>query len=168
MFTYEAKYKNFAGKEVTRTLYFHLSDLEIFRLLVKYPDGPESIGKELKEISEAGDNEKLFAEFEKYIFLSYGERSEDGENFDKSEEITKKFNTSAAYNAFFKAITSDANLAANFITGMFPEEMQKDAEAEILKLKMQGQFGITKDESEKSTAQLAAEAVAAPVNDEVL
>ncbi len=167
MFSHTVKYKTFEGKDVKKTLYFHLSESDIFRLLTKYPDGPESIGKELAEISASGDNEKLFAEFEKYIFLSYGDRLDD-ETFDKSEDVVRRFRASLAYNAFFLDITNDSDLAANFITGMFPDEIQKDAKEELLKLKMQQQLGIKKDVSEKTTAELAAEAAAVPVNDEVL
>lgn len=160
MFVYELKYKNFKDEEKTKTLYFHISKTDMMRLFVKYPDGPEGIGKELEEISKSGDNERLFSEFEKYILLSYGERTEDGEGFDNGEEVTNKFRQSAAYDAFFMKVCSDSNLAANFIIGMFPDDLatneaKEELKKEMLKAKMADSLGTNKEA--KSTAELALE-----------
>jgi len=128
----EITYFDFDNHEHTETFYFNLSKSEIVELEVSYKDGLEET---MKRIIAADDNEALFAEFKRLVLASYGERSEDGKRFMKTQDVRQNFEYSAAFDALIMELATDENSAAEFITGIIPSdlqnliEIQKEAEA---------------------------------------
>lgn len=116
----EITYENFDGETVTEVFYFNLTKSEMIELEVSYKDGLESV---IKKIIAAEDNESLIAEFKKIILLSYGEKSEDGKRFVKSDSIREGFSQTAAYDALFMDIATNEETAAVFIKGIIPKDM---------------------------------------------
>lgn len=116
----EITYENFDGETVTEVFYFNLTKSEMIELEVSYKDGLESV---IKKIIAAEDNESLIAEFKKIILLSYGEKSEDGKRFVKSDAIREGFSQTAAYDALFMDIATNEETAAVFIKGIIPKDM---------------------------------------------
>lgn len=109
------KYEDFNGNEREEDLYFNLSKSELSaKALVD-----ENIGDKLKEIIESGNNQKIFDVYERIVLASYGEKSDDGKFFRKSEEITNNFKQSAAYDALFMDLL-DGDNAEKFINGILP------------------------------------------------
>ena len=59
--------------------------------------------------------------------MAYGEKSEDGERFVKSKELSDAFMQTEAYNQLFTSLLTDANKASKFINSVFPKELVEEA-----------------------------------------
>jgi hypothetical protein len=113
-------YTDFDENKITEVFYFHLSKAEIVELEVSYQDSMEAA---LKRIIASNDRAKLVAEFKKLILLSYGVKSADGKRFIKTDEAAKEFAQTAAYDALFMELATDANAAAIFVKGILPKDL---------------------------------------------
>lgn len=114
-------YEDFNGDKVTDTHYFNLTRTEIVELEVGYDGGLEQT---IKRITETKDYKSLIAEFKKLVLLSYGIRSEDGKRFIKSDILREEFSQTAAYDALFIELATDADAATLFVQGIIPKDMQ--------------------------------------------
>jgi hypothetical protein len=117
------KYENFNGDTVTEDFYFNLTRPELMELEVAVDGG---FGAFLKKIATGDDNKAILEEFQRLIISSYGEKSEDGRTFKKSDEIHSDFRQSAAYDALFFELGSKENALLDFIIGIFPSDMRDD------------------------------------------
>lgn len=114
-------YKDYNGKERTEDFYFNLTKSEIVeRAAVSETDYAEK----LKTIIKASDGSKIMETFKQFLFDSYGEKSEDGRRFMKSQELSKAFSETEAYNVLFMRLVTDPDYAANFIRGILPEGIE--------------------------------------------
>lgn len=117
------KYKDLFTDEPTEGVYyFNLSKPELIEMEVSHMRGFED---HMQAIIDSQDRGRLLAEFKSLILMSYGERSEDGERFVKSEEITLKFTQTAAYQALYLELATDENAAAEFILGVVPKDLSE-------------------------------------------
>lgn len=123
----EITFDDFNGDKATDTLYFNLTKSEIIEMEVGYDGGLDAT---IKRIIETNDRQALFKEFKKIILASYGEKSDDGKRFQKSDEIRKAFAQTAAYDALFVELATNADAAAAFMKGILP----KDMAAEVARL----------------------------------
>ena len=92
---------------ITETYYFNLTVPEIAAM------NPEATLE---------DNWVAVAKMDEIILQSYGVKSEDGKNFEKSDELRKKFETSAAYSALFAELAFNDNALEAFIRGVLPKQ----------------------------------------------
>lgn len=120
-------FEDFDGNTVTETYYFNLSKSEIVTLQAGYTGGVEAF---IERISRAGDTAALVEEFKKLILLAYGERSEDGRRFVKNDQLREEFTQMPAYDVLFMELATDADAAADFITGVIPRDVAKAIEEE--------------------------------------
>lgn len=134
MFKKQITYENFDGEEVTETHYFNLTESELLELELTHPGG---YSEYLDQIVKAKDRATLIAVFKELILLSYGEKSEDGRSFMKSEEISHKFQCSGAYNSLFMELATNDESAAAFANGVIPKALLDKVKAEQSK---QGNF----------------------------
>ena len=105
-------YTDLNGVERTEDFYFDLSKPEIVRMQVSEKGGYDV---QLKSIA-SGDNGALIMEFfEKFIKNAYGVKSDDGRRFVKSEEISKSFMETPAYEILFEKLVTNADAASNFV-----------------------------------------------------
>lgn len=114
------KYKDFLGEDQERDFYFHISKAELIELEVEYKDGLAAM---LKAIVGTEDAKELVAQFKRIILLAYGERSSDGQYFDKSEEMRERFKHHAAYEALFMELSTQDKAAAIFLKGILPDDL---------------------------------------------
>ena len=99
------------GVERTEDFYFDLSKPEIVKMQASAKGGYDV---QLKSVA-AGPNGALIMEFfEDFIKSAYGEKSDDGRRFMKSEEISKAFMETPAYEVLFEKLVTDAEYAAEF------------------------------------------------------
>ena len=105
------KFIDFNGKEQKTVVYFNLIESEIVRLDVEFEGGLVSYINNLDSKVRPKD---ILTLFEKVILLAYGQKSEDGLHFLKSEEQAVLFKQSAAYNSLFVSIVQDADAASDF------------------------------------------------------
>lgn len=123
--TYELiTYKDYNGVEKTRKFYFNINKAELIKLETMTPGG---VAQALDDAVKAKDAVKLMQFFERIIAMAYGEKSEDGERFVKSKELSDAFMQTEAYNQLFTSLLTDANKASKFINSVFPKELVEEA-----------------------------------------
>lgn len=113
-------YLNFNGEEVKEDLYFNLTQAEILEMDMQVYGGYASM---LQKIVDAKNPKEIVQTFKRFILDSYGEKSDDGKHFMKSDEIRQKFACSQAYSVLFVELISDAKNAAAFVNGVMPQDL---------------------------------------------
>lgn len=137
MFKYDVEYTNFNGDKKTKTCYFHLSKVDLTELEVHYSGGLQAF---IQRVMEAQDQKTLYAEFKRIVLLSYGEKSSDGERFDKKGS---EFEGTAAFDEIMMKLTIDADFAATFVAGIVPSDLREEAKKIELQQKMADKLGTT-------------------------
>ncbi len=127
-------YENFDGDTVTDVFYFNLTKTEIIDMQLSYKGGLDAV---ISKIVKAEDTKSLIEEFQKIVLMSYGERSEDGKYFRKSDAIRSDFKQHAAYDALFMELATDDKAASTFMLGIIPKDMTVDAPKDHLQAQKQ-------------------------------
>lgn len=113
-------YHNFDGEKVTKDYYFNIGKAELIEMELSEVDGLKAA---IQKIIKAGDMKSLVNEFKKIILASYGQKSEDGERFIKSPELSLQFSQTAAFDSLFMDLATNETAAAIFIKGVLPADM---------------------------------------------
>lgn len=121
-------YKDFLGNERTEDFRFHLSSAELAEMELSTSGGMERM---LNTIVKTQDTPKLIKIFKDLILKSYGEVSNDGKRFMKSEEMSRAFEESNAYDNLFMELVTDSNKAADFFKGIVPDDMKQNVKPAI-------------------------------------
>jgi len=116
------KFTDFDGLERKEDFYFNLTQAEIAEMELSTEGG---LVKMVNKMIETKDNPKLVALFKDLILKSYGEKSPDGRKFMKSAEIRAGFEQTQAYSELFMMMLSDDKVAADFVNGIVPQQVQK-------------------------------------------
>ena len=124
-------FTDYNGQERTETHYFNLEKNEILEMDISQTGG---LLEGVKRIIEARNGKEIMRIFKDIILKSYGEKDLDGVHFVKSEELSRRFMQSKAYDELFMELVTDDEAAANFINGIIPEGFNVD-ESEVDKLK---------------------------------
>lgn len=111
-------YTDYDDVERTEDYYFNLSKAEIIMMDSSVVGG---LKKRLEKIINGKDNVAIMEVFKDLIHRSYGEKSDDGKRFIKSEEISTAFEQTEAYSELVMELLSDPNNAASFVNGIFPK-----------------------------------------------
>lgn len=115
----EITFTDFFGEQYTDTFYFNLTETELVEFEADH-SGEGGVANMLKRIVDTEDPKRLLTEFQRFILMSYGERSEDGRHFQKSDDISARFKSHAAFNALFMELAQDSDKAAEFFLGVLP------------------------------------------------
>ena len=129
----EIQYKNFDNEEVTRTLWFHLTESQIIDNL-DLEDKLQTIVKIVQKEGEATLKEKQFIlqVIKRFIRISYGERDpQDPDYFGQSEHISERFMNTAAYNAFLLSLFDPPENAMEFLTHILPDGLRARAQDQL-------------------------------------
>jgi len=118
------KFKDFNDQEVTEIHYFNLSKTELVEMEVEHQEGFQA---RMQKIIASSDRKLLIKEFKEIVLLCYGEKSEDGKRFVKSDEIREAFSHTAAYDQLFIELATDDKAAADFILGVVPKDLADEA-----------------------------------------
>lgn len=125
-------YEDFDGHPQQEVLYFNISKTELaenlhlearFQSLQDKIKNPGTMG--LAEVQEMLDLVKTIMK------LAYGVRSEDGKHFRKSEELWNDFKDSAVYDKFLFSLFENPEEANDFLLGVLPQDLRREAEKEI-------------------------------------
>ncbi len=116
-------YENFDGETVTEVFYFNLTKTEIIDMQMSYEGGLDAV---IQRIVKAEDIKSLIEEFQNIVLMSYGQRSDDGKYFRKSDSIREEFKHHAAYDSLFMELATDDKAAADFMIGILPRDMAQD------------------------------------------
>lgn len=117
------KYVDYNGVEREEDFYFNLSKAEISEMELEIPGGMSEM---LKRITKTQDTPSLVKIFKDLILRSYGEKSDDGKRFVKSEELKTAFSQTEAYSELFMELATNADAASAFINGIIPSEVAKE------------------------------------------
>lgn len=121
------EFEDFNGNKQSKAFYFNLTEAELAEMLLTAGGG--DLASNLQAIVDTNDGKLIIAKFKEILAMSYGERSHDGQEFNKSPEIVARFEASAAYSVFFMELVTDAEASAAFIRGLVPAKYASAAPA---------------------------------------
>jgi hypothetical protein len=113
-------------KDITEIFYFNISQMDIISMEVEHKEGLE---KFFDGIMKNQDRKEIFELFKELVLVGYGERSEDGKHFEKSDELRKKFASSAAYQQLCFELMTSQTAMGEFIIGSLPKSITSSEEA---------------------------------------
>lgn len=129
-------YKNlFTDELVTEDHYFHISKSDLVEMeMEEHKDtytnkkGETLTGMQakLQRIVDSEDGKAIMAELKDIIRRAYGKK--DGTRFLKSSEIWEEFAATEAFSQMLFELCTDANIAAEFINGVIPGDLEMIAE----------------------------------------
>ncbi len=122
MFSIPVTYTDFGGTERSETLRFDISREEMLDIQAQDATFDPAF---LTRLAEEKDTSLMYKVIRKLILYAYGEISEDGKHFRKSDTIMSDFAHSAAYRALLEKLLSDENgtMARDFIINVFPAKV---------------------------------------------
>lgn len=123
-------YKDWNDLERTEDHYFNLNKPEIVKMQESVKGGYDV---QLKAIAAGMNGAGIMKFFEDLIKTAYGEKSEDGRRFEKSEEISKGFMETRAYEVLFEEMITDSKAAADFVNAIMPPDVVDQAAKELTK-----------------------------------
>lgn len=121
-------YTDYNGLERTENFYFNLSKAEIAEMELTTVGG---FAEMIQRVVDAQDQAAIVKIFKDLILKAYGEKSEDGKRFMKSDEIATAFAQTEAYSILFMELATDADSAAAFVNGIIPSDVQKQMPANV-------------------------------------
>lgn len=119
-------FEDYNGEKRTEKHRFNLTQSELLKWATM--SGAYTVDKAIARMLEKEDRRGIVKMFEDLIYLSYGELSEDGRRFNKSEEVKLNFMETNAYDALFTELLSDAGKAAEFLNGVIPKKLREEAD----------------------------------------
>ena len=124
MFKRTETYTDYNGVERTEDFYFNLTEAELTELEIGTLGG---LAETVRVLIAAKDVKAIIAIFKDLVFKAYGEKSADGRRFMKSEEISRAFSETEAYNQIFMDLATNSEAAAAFINGIIPAKLRNGA-----------------------------------------
>lgn len=125
MYTKRIQYEDWNGELREEDFRFNLSKSDIVEMEANTEGGLENY---IKEISEKLDAKKIMEFTKMFILKSYGEKSLDGKRFMRSDEISKAFSETPAYDKLFMELVTDADALADFIANVIPKDVREQAQ----------------------------------------
>lgn len=113
------EYTDYNGTKRVEDFYFNLSKAEITEMEMGVTGG---LAESIEKIVKAQDVPSIVKTFKELILKAYGEKSADGKRFIKNEELSTAFSQTEAYSNLFMELSTDADVAAEFIKGLIPQE----------------------------------------------
>lgn len=111
------KYTDYNDVERTEDFYFNLSKAEVLEMEMTTTGG---LAEQLSKIIAAQDLPSIIKEFKDLVLKAYGEKSADGRQFIKNEEIKTAFSQTEAYSNLFMELATNNDSAAAFVNGIIP------------------------------------------------
>ena len=110
-------YTDYNGSERTEDFYFNLSKAEVMEMEMSTSGGLAGM---IQRVVAAQDAPAIIKIFKDLILKAYGVKSPDGKRFIKSEELATEFSQTEAYSILFMELSTDADAASEFVTGIVP------------------------------------------------
>lgn len=121
------KYEDYNGVERNEDFYFNLSKAELMEMELSTAGG---LSEMVQNIVKAQDMPAIIKVFKELVLKAYGEKSADGKRFVKSDELATAFSQTEAYSQLFMELATDANAAGDFVNGIIPADIDREAMAE--------------------------------------
>lgn len=154
----EITYDGYDGSKHTDKFYFNLNESELLELNYSKKGGYLAW---LDRVTNEHDTTKIVPLLRKIILTSYGRKSDDGINFDKSPQISDQFYHTDAYNKLFLKLFFNSNDLVNFCNSIIPKQLSDETknliensdDPEITKYKELA--GLTKPSDDGNTTPAA-------------
>lgn len=117
-------YTDYNGTERTENFYFNLTKAELMEMELGTTGGFTEM---VQNIVNAKDAPALIKIFKDLVLKAYGIKSADGKRFIKSDEIASEFAQTEAYSILFMELATDDKAAAEFVNGIVPADVSKQA-----------------------------------------
>lgn len=124
-------YTDYNGVKRTETFHFNLTKAEIIEMELG-TDG--TLSDALKKMVDAVDAPLIMSFLKKIILKSYGEKTPDGRQLVKGEEVSKAFSQTEAFSDLYVQLVTDADAAAEFINGIMPQTDDRPKPLSIAKV----------------------------------
>lgn len=122
-------YTDYNDHQRTAVMYFNLTDIEVVDFSGRKP---AELTEDLDVLVKTENIRGILTFLRELIHWSYGVKSEDGITFEKSDEITRKFEQSAYYSDWlFSLFENDAAKGLVFIEGVLPASLIKKAQERV-------------------------------------
>lgn len=115
-------YNDYNGLERTEDFHFNLNEAELMEMQFT-AEGLYS--NQLTKMIDAKNLPLLFKTMKRIILTAYGEVSDDGKRFIKSEEISEGFAQTEAYTKILTELMNDEKACTEFIMGIMPSAMRE-------------------------------------------
>ena len=123
-------YTDYNGVERKEDFYFNLTKAELMEMQLSTTGG---LSEMMEKVIDAKDLPTIIKMFKELILKAYGEKSDDGRKFVKSEAISVAFSQTEAYSQLFMDLATDADAAAKFVNGIVPADMSSPDTAAVIK-----------------------------------
>ena len=80
----------------------------------------------MQQLVDTRDASQMVRVIKDILLMAYGIKSSDGERFEKSPEISKEFEESAAFSECYMQLAQDNGELLKFIWGIMPPDMRPD------------------------------------------
>lgn len=120
-------YIDFNGNERTEEKYFNLTQFELAEMDLGVSGVSGGLLGLLKQIVRTKDQRMIVEYVKKIVLMAYGEKSADGRQFVKSEEIRNGFAPTEAFSQIFMELANDDKKFVEFIKGILPKELVSKA-----------------------------------------
>lgn len=124
MISRKIKFVDYNGVEREMEYFFHLNQAETIVWMTT--TGEYTLDKLLLRLSQERNGRRIMEIFEDLLHRSYGQKSLDGIQFEKSETEWLKFKQSEGYSKLFIELVTDAKKAAEFVNGIIPADMARE------------------------------------------
>lgn len=114
----DINFTTFDGQPAQKTVYFNLTKTELVKLMA-LENG--TFIERIQNLNPQEQPQEVMDCFYTILERSYGVRN--GDRFMKSPELFKEFEETAAFDAFFMELVTDANAGANFVNGLMPADL---------------------------------------------
>lgn len=118
-------YTDFNDEIQEEDFYFNLTKDELIRFGTKYPGGLE---QKIEKLIKSNDVQEVYDIFRTIILEAYGEKSEDGKRFIKSEEMSVAFSQTNAFSELIMELINNSEYGAKFIEGLLPKDLLEAVE----------------------------------------
>lgn len=118
-------YTDYNGVQRTEDFYFNLTKSELLEMEMSTTGGMEAF---INKIASTQDQPTLIKLFKEIILKAYGEKDLDGVHFNKSEELSRRFSQTGAYDVLFMELATNDESAAIFVNGIIPQDVQLELE----------------------------------------
>jgi uncharacterized C2H2 Zn-finger protein len=137
----ELKVKDYFGNEREYKLYFNMDEDEIMDFEFGRVKG--GISEFYGRILRAQDIPSLISALKDVITTAYGIPTADGEMFQKSPEISRRFKYTKAYSEFMMKLYTDDAYGQAFLKELFPEEVMKKILARVEENQKKAEKNVT-------------------------
>lgn len=121
MYKKTVTYEDYDGVKRTEDFYFNLNKAELIQWLTC--NGGFTLDKQLQRLYNMSRGKDIMDVFEDLLRRSYGVKSLDGRQFNKTKEIWEDFRSTEAYSVIFTELVTDAKKAGAFFNSILPKGM---------------------------------------------